>query len=160
MDSLIIFLAKDLFVAVALIWLVAFFIIPRNVRKQFALTFIIAAVIAVIISRIAGALYFHPRPFAAQHIVPLIPHDANDNGFPSDHALLVTTIAASIYFYHKKLAAAAFVLGLLVATGRVWAHLHSPLDILGAMAIGILAGWVGNEISKRILNREQKTKPL
>src|SRR5438067_2427841 len=99
MDSLIIFLAKDLFVAVVLVWLLAYFLVERAKRREFVLTLILAGIIAIVISRISSKLYFHPRPFVTQHIQPLIAHDPSDNGFPSDHTLLVMTITTALYFY-------------------------------------------------------------
>ncbi len=159
MDNIVVFLAKDLFAAVILVWAAAYFIITRPKRREFVSTLIIAGFIAVILSKILSGLYFHPRPFADGHITPLIPHDPSDNGFPSDHTVLVMTITASLYFYHKRLAALALVLGLLVGAGRVWAHVHSPLDIAAGIIVGFAAGYLGYQLSKRLWHKP-KAKPV
>ena len=152
MDEVIIFMARDLFVAVVLIWVLTYFLINRSKRLEFVIALAAAATIALLLDKIAAALYFHPRPFTVSNVNPLIPHSA-DNGFPSGHTLLVMTLTTLIYFYHRRLAAAALILSLLVGAGRVGAHVHSWIDILGSIAIGIIAGYISVQIAKFIVSR-------
>ncbi len=86
--------------------------------------------------KIASHLFYNPRPFVSEHLVPLIPH-VPDNGFPSDHALLTMTVAAIVFAADKKLGMALFAIATLVGTARILAHLHHPLDIIGSSAIAI-----------------------
>jgi undecaprenyl-diphosphatase len=109
---------------------------------------VIAVLIAVILAKIAGSLYFHPRPFVTEHIKPLVSHGA-DNGFPSEHTIAAMTLATVIYFYRKKFAAIAFLLAIFVGLGRVLAHVHSPIDIAGGLIIGLVAGYLGYLIGLR-----------
>lgn len=102
----------------------------------------LAIIFALILTKIAGSLYFHPRPFVAQHIKPLIPHGA-DNGFPSEHTVAAVTLATAVFFYRKKFAAWAFGLAVAVGISRMLAHVHSLIDIIGGLAIGAAAGYLG-----------------
>lgn len=103
---------------------------------------VVAGIVALIISRIAAKLYYDPRPFVSQHIKPLITHSA-DNGFPSDHALLGGTLGGVLFAYARRWGVAALVLAILVATGRVLVHVHSPIDVIAGITIGLVAAWFG-----------------
>lgn len=155
MDSIIIFCAKYLIFFIFLIAAYTFY--KTRHRREFVLTVILAIVIALIMAKIAGSLYFHPRPFVIEHIKPLIPH-GSDNGFPSEHTIAAMTLTTTIYFYRKKFAAIALLLTLLVGFGRVLAHVHSPIDILGGICIGVAAGYLGYKGSKLILNQFTKSQ--
>ncbi len=148
-DNLIIFCAKYLIFVIVLISLIVWLKAATKNRWQFAIAVVLAGIIALALSKISGVLYYHPRPFVTQGIVPLISH-GNDNGFPSEHTLLAMTLSAVIYYYRPRLAAGLFGLTLLVGTARVLAHVHSPIDILGGLILGAIAGWAGYQLAKKL----------
>ena len=150
MDNLIIFCAKYLIFVIVLAILLVWLKLSVKTRWQFAAAVVSAGIIAFALSKITGALYYHPRPFVTQNIEPLISH-GSDNGFPSDHTLLAMTLSTVIYYYRPRLAAGLFGLTLLVGIGRVLAHVHSPVDILGGLVLGALAGWAGYQLAKKLL---------
>jgi len=156
MDNVIIFCAKYLIIGVVIIFIWAWLKAPIKYKKQMAVALIIAGIIAGIIDKIAGKLYFDPRPFVTHHVTPLVSHAA-DNGFPSEHTLLCFTIATVLYFYRPKLSYLAFGLAALVGFGRIAAHVHSPIDIIGGIAIGLAAGGFGYYFSTRILDKRHQT---
>lgn len=86
----------------------------------------------------ARALYFDPRPFVEGQFEPLIKHVA-DNGFPSDHTLLLAAIASVITFYDKRYATILWVITLVVGLSRVYAGVHHLLDIAGAILIALVS---------------------
>ncbi len=149
MDSIIIFCAKYLFVAVVLIAAVVWLKAPRSSKLKVAAVIILAGILAVVASRIAAKLYYDPRPFVRDpNLKPLIPHGP-DNGFPSDHALFTMTLTAALYFYDRRWAAAAFIVTVIVGVARVLAHIHSSIDIIGAWLIAIAAAAAANYIVSR-----------
>ena len=150
MDNLIIFCAKYLIFIIVLAVLLIWLKLSVKTRWQFAAAVCLAGIIAFGLSKITGALYYHPRPFVAQHIKPLISH-GSDNGFPSEHTLLAMALSTIVYYYRPRLAAGFFGLTLLVGIGRVLAHVHSPIDILGGLILGALAGWAGYQLAKKRL---------
>lgn len=152
MDSLIIFCAKYLLVAVLLGWALIALRISPAARKQFIVATVFSGIIALVVSRIAGHVYFDPRPFVTQHVQPLIAH-GTDNGFPSDHALLTMTLTAIAYFFSKKIAAGMLVVTVLVSGARVLAKVHSPLDIGGAWLIGILSVLAGFYLTRYVFSK-------
>ncbi len=82
------------------------------------------------------ALYFDPRPFVAGHFTPLLYH-IPDNGFPSDHLLLVSVIAMIGTYWNKKLGAVLWILAVIIAIARVYVGVHHVIDVVGSMVIAI-----------------------
>lgn len=155
MDNVIIFCAKYLIIFVVLIFIWAWLKAPRRLKEQMAAAIVLAGIIAGILDKIAGKLYYDPRPFVSHHVTPLVSHAA-DNGFPSEHTILSFTIAAVLYFYRPKMGYLAFGLAALVAFGRMAAHVHSPIDIIGGIAIGLVAAVAGNYLAKRLLAKRRR----
>lgn len=155
MNSVIIFCAKYLFVFVALGLAVAWFPVDRETKKRFVVATILAGGIAFALSRIAGQLYYDPRPFVTEHVKPLIPHGP-DNGFPSDHALLTMTLTSINYFFNKKIASLMLVLTLAVGIARILAKVHSPLDIGGSWVFGVIGAIGGYYLMRWIFSKYMK----
>lgn len=155
MDQIIIFCAKYVVVFVVLGMGVAWLRSPRSVRLPFALSVLLGGIIALVISRIAGKLYFDPRPFVTEHVKPLFSH-APDNGFPSDHALFTMTLTAVTYFFSRKWATLMLLLTIVVGAARVLAKVHSPLDIAGGWVIGIAGAIAGYYLASWLLRRFSK----
>lgn len=149
MDSIIIFCAKYLilFIGLILVWL--WVKSSSNDKKKIAVQVAIAGIFGIVLIKIAGKLYYHPRPFVNGQVKPLFAHGP-DNGFPSDHTALAMTLTAVIYYYDRQLAIAGFVLTIAVGVARVLAHVHSPVDILGGLVIGAVAGWAGWLITRKL----------
>jgi undecaprenyl-diphosphatase len=119
-------------------------------RQQFILTLLLAGIAAAILTIVFSKMYYHPRPFVVNNIKPLIEH-GNDNGFPSDHTVMAMTIAGAIFFYRRKYALVALILTIAVAAGRILAHVHSLIDILGGIVIGVMSAYIGYVLSRMIL---------
>jgi undecaprenyl-diphosphatase len=149
MDSLITFGAKYLFIAVVLIWIVAWWQAAHGHKRQLAWATVIAVVVAGVLDKVTSKLYYDPRPFVSRHLHPLIAHAA-DNGFPSEHTLFSATLAAALLFFRPKLGVAAFIIALVVGAARVAAHVHSPIDIAGGAIIGLIAGYAGYLVSVKL----------
>lgn len=158
MDSIIIFCAKYLFVFVVLGLIFAWVRTVKNLKVQFIIATVLAGIVALVLSRLAGKLYYDPRPFVSEHVKPLISHAA-DNGFPSDHALFTMTLTAVTFFYRRKIAGIMLVLTIIVGVARVLAKVHSSLDIGGAWVLGIIGGVAGYYITRWALaKRPPKTE--
>jgi undecaprenyl-diphosphatase len=149
MDYIIIFGAKYLFILSPIIALVYFLKEPRHTQKRIALLGIVSFVVAYVIAWILGKLYFDPLPFVVDHFVPLIPHAA-DNGFPSDHTLVTSVIAAVIYVYDKSKGALLWLVAILVGCFRMMAGVHHPIDVI----VSVLIALVVVTVLKKIINKK------
>ena len=150
MDSVIIFCAKYLIVAVLLVAGLAWLRLSNKNKINFVVAAVCAGILAVILDKLAGKLYYDPRPFVTHAVKPLVAHAA-DNGFPSEHSLFSAALGGVTYFYSKKLGMAAFVLAVVIGVARVAAHIHSPIDIIGGIILGLIAGWCGYHLAQKFL---------
>lgn len=137
LDSLFIFGAKYLFILSFVIAGIYFLKLPWESKKKIAVFGVISIILIYGIAFIAGHLYDNPRPFVADHFTPLIPHDP-DNGFPSDHVLMVSAIAAVVYFSNRKIGLILLGIGILVAISRVYVGVHHPIDVIASVVFSFV----------------------
>lgn len=98
---------------------------------------LLAGVLAWAAAEVIKYLYPADRPFLAlSGITPLFEHGARD-AFPSGHAAFSFALAASLFFYNKKLGATLLFVALIISLARVSAGIHWPLDILAGALLGI-----------------------
>ncbi|MDE2188512.1 MAG: undecaprenyl-diphosphatase [Patescibacteria group bacterium] len=145
MNNFFIFCAQYLFVLPVLIWGIYFLSQPRTNWKHMVIFAISSALLTYAIAVICGWFYYDPRPFVVGNFTPLIPHAA-DNGFPSDHALLVSSIAMIGTMWNKKLGLVLWILAALVAVGRVCVGVHHPIDVIGSAVIAVLVTVLVNKV--------------
>lgn len=137
MNLLLIFFAKYLFL-LPIIILGVFWSLRSWPSQQKIFVFAgLSLLVVYLTAQVAGHLYFDPRPFVVGHFTPFIRH-APDNGFPSDHALLVFTLASIGFFLSRKLGIVLLAIALLVAVARVYVGLHHPIDVIGSALISIV----------------------
>ena len=72
---------------------------------------------------------------------PLI-HSATDNGFPSDHTLLLATAAVIVALVNRWAGAVGLVFALLIGLARVYVGVHHLLDIFGSFVIVAIAALI------------------
>lgn len=150
MDTLFILAAKYLFIVPVIILALYFLRRPRSSWMRLALFAVPAAILTLVLGKIANHLYFDPRPFVVGHFTPLIPHAA-DNGFPSDHTLLVAAVAMIGTIWNRRLGAVLWILAILVGIARVYVGIHHATDIIGSMAIAIVAVLITYAVWKRFV---------
>lgn len=150
MDSLIIFCAKYLIFAIPLMVIWLWTRQPIKGRPQLVLAVVITALAALLLTKLTEGLYSNPRPFVVEHSMPLVAH-GNDNGFPSEHTVYAMSLTAVIFYYHRRLAASALVITLLVGIGRVAADVHHGIDIMAGLVVGAVAGSIGYWLAKRLM---------
>jgi len=129
----------EYFVFISIVVVGAYWLLAKTSKKiSLAYQLIVGGILAEAMAIIAGHLYYDPRPFVTHHLIPIIPHAA-DNGFPSDHALLTSFLAFTMFLYSKRVAIVLFVNALLVSWARVAAHIHNPRDIVGSFVFAAVA---------------------
>lgn len=131
------------------------FKVPHSVKYRAYCRILMAGLTAYLSAKLIGSV-FQPvsqRPFELMGVEAGASF-LNNPGFPSDHVLFCTAITLAVWFEtrNKWLTIAVASLTLLVAFGRIVALVHSPLDVLGGVAIACIGGiWY--------LQREQLPKP-
>ena len=155
MNTLIILGAKYLFAVVVLGAAVVGLVLPKERRLLFVAQAVLTTVIALALTKLAGALYFDPRPFT-HGVTALIAHEA-DNGFPSDHTVLSVAAATIALQANRKLGMYLLALALVVGFCRFAAGLHSPLDVVTGALIGAVSAWLGYILAKLLLDTRRGT---
>ncbi len=138
MNALFIFLAQYLFILPIIVLGVYFLSRKWPAQKRMALFAVPAGLLTYVLGLIGNYSYYDPRPFVVGHFTPLIAHAA-DNGFPSDHTLLVSSLAAVGMYWNKWLGITLWAIAILVAVSRVYVGLHHPLDVIASMVFAIIA---------------------
>ncbi len=142
---LVILCGKYLIYISVLISIIYLFLQSKDVRKKILLMAVFTLPVAFVIAKVMSNFYYSTRPFVSGHFTPLISHAAN-NGFPSNHALLSFTLASVIFTFNKKVGGVLFLFGVMISVSRVYAGIHSPVDILGAAVVGILVSFICYQI--------------
>ncbi|MDB5259473.1 MAG: phosphatase family protein, partial [Candidatus Taylorbacteria bacterium] len=136
MNTLIIIAAKYLFVVPILIAGI-YFLKEKSYRNKKTIMFVAISLVATFaVGILANHLFDNPRPFVVGNFTPLIPHAA-DNGFPSDHTLLLAAISSILYPFSRKLGFISWALTLIVGFARIAAGVHHGVDIAGSIIIAI-----------------------
>jgi membrane-associated phospholipid phosphatase len=82
-------------------------------------------------------------------------------GFPSDHALFTAFLTLTVWSTtgQKKLAITLGVMTLLVCVGRVVALVHTPLDVIGGVAMALIGSlWYLQDSTLPVLRKKRKSQ--
>jgi len=123
-----------LFGAFVLVWL---YVRQQSLRTFIAASF--AAVVAVGVAGLIGLVDYVPRPFVAEHFIPLIKH-ASDSSFPSDHLAALGAVCGAAWLTARPLSIATAVVAAIVAFARVYVGVHWVTDVAAGFGLGVLSG--------------------
>jgi undecaprenyl-diphosphatase len=141
-------------------------------RRRLAL--LIAFVVAVVLSDLAGAQVLRPligrmRPcFALAGTVRWLTPVSDVGSVPSLHASNFFAMAAVAWGVGRRLGLAILLLAAAVALSRVYVGVHWPTDVLAGAAWGTLCGIVGLTFARRAIRawcdparpRTRRRRPL
>ena len=117
------------------------FRIPHGHRFEAYCRILMAGLTAYLIAKIAGSIYQPSleRPFELLGVQAGAAF-LNNPGFPSDHTLFVTAITCAVWFEtrHKVVSLILAGLVLTVCVGRVLALVHTPVDVIFGVLIGLI----------------------
>ncbi|HEY8992297.1 MAG TPA: phosphatase PAP2 family protein [Candidatus Microsaccharimonas sp.] len=128
---------------------VLLFKVPKGKRFEAYSRILLAGLTTYLIAKFIASIYqpSFERPFEALGAAPGALY-LNNPGFPSDHALFATAIVAAVWFETrmKKVTIFLAIITLLMCLGRVLALVHTPLDVIGGIVIGLVgAVWYLNK---------------
>lgn len=98
------------------------------------------ALVAFTISTFTASLIGRVRPFAASSLVQaVVPPNIQAGSFPSSHTAVAFGVAIALLYVHPSIGIFSLGMALLIAFGRIMAGMHYPTDILGGIAVGVIA---------------------
>lgn len=114
------------------------FLVPRGHKFEAYARILMAGLTAYLVAKLLASVYqpSGERPFQLLGVEPGASY-LNNPGFPSDHALFTAFLTLAVWFEtrRKKLTAVLVALTLAVCVGRVLALVHTPLDVIGGVAV-------------------------
>ncbi|WHY85334.1 undecaprenyl-diphosphatase [Neobacillus novalis] len=141
LNPIAIFMADYMIFVLALGMLVYWFT-QTNKNRMMVIQGGVAFVLAEVLGKIAGTMYYHNQPFAElPNVNQLISH-AVDNAFPSDHSILFFSVCFSFWLVRKKEGWLWLVFACFVGVSRIWVGVHYPGDVLTGALFGIVAALV------------------
>lgn len=152
MSTLIADLAQYGFILSILVAFIVWLRLPLRQKLELLVAGLIGGALCFALIKLGGALYYDPRPFVTEHVAPLFPH-SDDNGFPSDHTVLTMLVGMCVFVVSRRWGLVLIALSLLAGVARVLAHVHSPVDILGAVAMAAVAAAVGWLLARWLFGR-------
>ena len=142
--GLALFFAKWLIFIIP-IMLVASWLWGRD--RRFLFNVVMSLVIAFLLSKLIGELYYYSRPFAQGIGHQYLSH-AKDASFPSDHGIGAFTFAlAFIYFGARKTGLFLLACAVAIAWSRVYLGVHWPLDMVGAFIVAMVSCVIAKQIN-------------
>lgn len=154
---MICFFAAKLFIIILILEGLYLFIFHRDKWRDVIIATLMIGGAAYLLSFIANMTIQDPRPFIAQGFTPLI-HSSKDNGFPSDHTLLLATAAAILLTLDKRAGLIGLLGAVIVGFARVYVGVHHVLDIVGSIVIVGLAFAI-YAISMQVMRKIRLFKP-
>ena len=140
------------------IWIllsVVLLLIPRT-RKSGAILAAALCVDVVLCNGILKNLFRRIRPCDVNTSIQLLVARPDDFSFPSGHtAASFAAVAALMLAGERKLWMPALVLAVFMAFSRLYLYVHYPTDILGGIAVGIFAGYVGYRIVNQLWKKKK-----
>lgn len=135
------------------IWIVltiVMLIIPKT--RKTGLTLAIALILnGIICNLIIKPLVGRTRPFDIMQEIELLIKAPLDYSFPSGHTSASFSVAFALIFLKEKvLAIISVVFSILMAFSRLYLYVHYPTDILGGVVAGLMCGFAGYYIVKKI----------
>lgn len=135
-----------------IIWImlsVVLLLFPRT-RKSGAILAAALCIDVILCNGILKNLFARTRPCDVNTSVQLLISRPYGYSFPSAHTAASFAAASALYFAgEKKLWKPALVLAVLIAFSRMYLYVHYPTDILGGIAVGVLAAYAGKWIVQR-----------
>ncbi|BBI34054.1 undecaprenyl-diphosphatase [Cohnella abietis] len=122
----------------------------KETNQKLVFYSVLSASVAIFIaSMLISPEVNHARPFMEHQVNQLIPH-APDSSFPSDHATFAFSIAFSTLYFKRRLGIVMVILAILTGISRIYAGVHYPGDILGAIVLSFITSITLYKLNKRL----------
>lgn len=138
-----------------IIWIaltIILLLIPKTRKSGLILAVALIADL-ILCNGILKPLVARIRPFDVNTAIQLIVAKPYDYSFPSGHAAASFTAVMALYLAgEKKLWKIALAIACLIAFSRLYLYVHYPTDVLGGIATGVIAGYIGYRLTVKLTN--------
>lgn len=91
-----------------------------------------------VISNLIHYFYHRLRPFNVLENINSLVAPGDVFSFPSNHLIILTSLAVSVWLFSRRWGIAFIFLTLLVGLSRIFVGVHWPTDIIVSIALGII----------------------
>src|SRR3954447_2898837 len=98
----------------------------------------LAAAIAYVVAFVIHHVYDRPRPYEA-HAISHPWSSSTDASFPSDHTSVSFAIAFAVLAFDTVAGVVFLIIASIIGLGRLFIGAHYPGDVLGGVAVGLVA---------------------
>lgn len=128
--------------------------IPKKTRRA-ALCSVFAVALSYLICNLTlKHLVNRIRPYEVIDGLKLLVGKADDASFPSGHSSASfassVALARSLPDTWKKAGIVLIILAAIIALSRLYVGIHYPTDVICGTIIGIICGFAGSDIGKRV----------
>lgn len=154
-----------IFLLIAFAGYALLFKVPKKGKYDTYTHILMAGLTSYWLAKVIGNLWQPEklRPFEILGIAPGASFIGNA-GFPSDHVLFAAFLTGAVWYgtRHKGFAITMASLTVLLSIARVLAHVHTVLDVVGAVVIALAgAAWYLGALKKlRVHKTSKKTKEV
>lgn len=113
------------------------------IRHEVALRITLCPAVTFVLATLIRHLLNFPRPYEVYPITPLINAKRTGHSFPSRHTVSAVIIALAFWYLWWPLGVLFSLAALGVAFCRVAAGLHFVRDVLAAIALALICGFIG-----------------
>lgn len=133
---------KGSVIVLASAYIVSLFILACTVNGAFWKAAAVPMAVFALVSLMREVLN-RPRPYESWPLDPLIAKASSGRSFPSRHMASAVIIAMELQWLWLPAGIAAWVLCAVIAFTRIAGGVHYPSDVIGAVAIAGILGFVG-----------------
>lgn len=114
-----------------------------------------AAAAALLLMQISGNMVLKPvieraRPCDIDQTVELLIARPHGSSFPSGHTASSFAVVFALFYIRSFWWKWALGLAAPIAFSRMYLFVHYPTDIIGGIALGLVCGWLGAKIGRRL----------
>jgi len=136
-----------------MIWAAVLFLFPKT--RKTGLGMAIAMMIGLLVCNVTlKPLVARIRPYDLQAelgvAIQLLCEAQHDFSFPSGHTIASFEACTVLMLADKKMGIPATILAFLIAFSRLYLYVHYPTDVIVSIILGIILGFIGYAIAKRI----------
>ncbi len=126
-------------------------------RRDEALYAGYATTLGVLLDQIIGLFVHHNRPFMDHLGTTLLTHKP-ENSFPSDHTTFTLSIALMLLTFRstRLLGTITTLLALWCGVARIYGGVHYPFDILGSVAVALVAAMIITALRSQLTELNNK----